>query len=92
MLKLVTVVKRALGKSERTFFKVPFIIAYPIGKCFDILAMCLGKRFAISSIRIKKFCSNSVYKSAISSTEFKPPFVLEEALKNTIEYEFKGKN
>jgi len=47
-----------------------------------------AKRFAISAIRVKKFCANSVYNTAIGSTGFVPPVVLEQALEKTVRHEF----
>jgi hypothetical protein len=59
-----------------------------IGKGFDLLAFITGKRFAISSIRVKKFCANSVYNTAIDKTGFISPVPLEQALAQTVRHEF----
>jgi hypothetical protein len=64
------------------------IASYLIGKGFDLVAAITGKRFAISSIRVKKFCANSVYNTAIDKTGFVPPVPLEQALSQTVLYEF----
>ena len=88
MNALVGTVNRLLGKSERIYFRLPFILGYLIGKCFDVIASVSGKRFAISAIRVKKFCSNSVYETSISDTSFVPPVSLESALERTVRYEF----
>jgi hypothetical protein len=61
---------------------------YLIGKCFDLVSAVTGKRFAISSIHVKKFCANSVFNTAVESTGFVPPVPLEEALENTVQHEF----
>jgi predicted nucleotide-binding protein (sugar kinase/HSP70/actin superfamily) len=47
-----------------------------------------SKRFAISSIRVKKFCANSVFNTVVESTGFVPPVPLEKALEKTARYEF----
>jgi len=47
-----------------------------------------GKKFPISAIRVKKFCANSVYESAIESTGFIPPVPLMEAIEKTVRFEF----
>ncbi len=88
MNQLVVSVKRTLGLSERLGFRLPFLLGYAIGKGFDFVAAISGKRFAISSIRVKKFCANSVYNTAIGSTGFLSPVPLSQALEQTIRHEF----
>jgi hypothetical protein len=41
-----------------------------------------------SAIRVKKFCINSVYNTAIDNTGFIPPVTLKQALERTVRYEF----
>lgn len=88
MNTLVVTVNRMLGKSEQFGFRLPFAAGYAIGKCFDVLAALTGKKFAISSIRVKKFCSNSVFETSIAKTGFVPPVPLSEALERTVRHEF----
>ena len=88
MNELVGSVKRILGKPEKIGFRLPFVVGYAIGKGFDIAAAIMGKRLAISSIRVKKFCANSVYSTGIDKTGFVPPVSLERAIEQTIRHEF----
>jgi len=88
MNRLVRTVKCILGKSEKIRFRLPISIGYFIGKVFDFASFLSGKKFAISSIRIKKFCANSVYNTAIENTGFVAPVKLEKALNQTIKHEF----
>lgn len=88
MNSLVANVNRILGRPEKIGFRVPFAVGYMIGKGFDLVAALSGKRFAISSIRVKKFCANSVYNNAIDQTGFVSPVPLEQALEQTVRYEF----
>ena len=88
MNSLVANVNRILGRQEKIGFRLPFTVGYAIGKGFDLVAALIGKRFAISSIRVKKFCANSVYNTAIDQTGFVPPVPLEHALAQTVRYEF----
>ena len=88
MNSLVTNVYRILGRPEEIGFRLPFAVGYIIGKGFDLVASLTGRRFAISSIRVKKFCANSVYNTAIDQTGFVPPVPLEQALGHTVRYEF----
>jgi hypothetical protein len=59
-----------------------------IGSCFDLVSKITGKKFPISAIRVKKFCANSVYDSAIESTGFISPVPLIEAIEKTVQFEF----
>ncbi|MCQ8897804.1 NAD-dependent epimerase/dehydratase family protein [Limnobacter humi] len=88
MNSLVGNVNRILGRPEKIGFRLPFTVGYMIGKGFDLVAALSGKRFAISSIRVKKFCANSVYNTAIDQTGFVPPVSLEKALAHTVRHEF----
>jgi nucleoside-diphosphate-sugar epimerase len=88
MNQLVGSVKQILGQSEKIGLKLPFCIGYAIGKAFDLIAAITGKRFAISSIRIKKFCADSVYGTSIEETGFVPSVPLSQALERTISHEF----
>ena len=88
MNSLVANVNRILGRPEKIRFRLPFAVGYAIGKSFDLFAVLTGKRFAISSIRVKKFCANSVYNTDIDQTGFVSPVPLQQALAQTVQYEF----
>jgi nucleoside-diphosphate-sugar epimerase len=88
MNQLVGSVKRILSQDEKIGIRLPYAVGYAIGKGFDLLAAITGKRFPISSIRVKKFCVNSVYNTAIDETGFLPPVSLAQALEKTICHEF----
>lgn len=92
MNKLVGSVKRILGLDEKIGLRLPYVAGYVIGKGFDLVAAITGKRLPISSIRVKKFCANSVYNTAIDKTGFVPPISLEQALEQTIRHEFVEKH
>jgi nucleoside-diphosphate-sugar epimerase len=88
MKSLVANANKVLGRSERVSFRLPLVAGLLIGKCFDLLSAATGKKFAISSIRVKKFCANSVYDTSIEQTGFVHPVSMEQALTQTIRYEF----
>jgi nucleoside-diphosphate-sugar epimerase len=88
MEHLVHIVNRLLGKSNLFNFRLPYFVGYFIGKCFDWISIITNKRFPISSIRVKKFCADSVYNTAIDQSGFTPPVSLEQALEKTVRYEF----
>ena len=85
---LVRRVKQCLGGGDKIGFRLPYFIGFAIGKMFDGVAAITGRRFAISSIRVKKFCANSVYNTAVDETGFVPPVDLVAALEKTVQYEF----
>ena len=80
---------KALGKPKAKLFHFPYWLAYCGGLCFDLLAFITRKKFAISSIRIKKFTQNTYFVgNNIKKTDFVAPVSLEEGLRRTIDYEF----
>jgi nucleoside-diphosphate-sugar epimerase len=88
MNQLVNHVNQLLGKRNRVGVYLPYSIGILFGKFFDLLAFLLNKKFTISSIRVKKFCSNSIYDSSIHKTGFIPPIQLLEAINKTVRFEF----
>ncbi len=88
MNTLVGHVNKLLGRSSEIKFRLPFSLGLLIGSSFDLVAKITGKKFPISAIRVKKFCANSVYESAIESTGFIPPVPLMEAIEKTVRFEF----
>lgn len=92
MNSLVANVNRILGRPEKISFRLSFSVGYVIGKGFDLFAALTGKRFPISAIRVKKFCAHSVYNTAIHQIGFVFPVPLEQALAQTVQYEFMESN
>ncbi len=89
MDELTTVICNALGKSKSNI-RIPYPIGIMGGYCFDILSKLTGKEFPVSSIRVKKFCARTQFKSNyIADTSFTPPVTLEKGIANTVQYEFK---
>ncbi len=88
MNSLVLTVNGILGKPKKIGLRAPFAVVYSMAKLLDLVAAATGKKFSISAIRVRKFCSNSVYNTAIDKTGFVPPVPLEKALERTVRYEF----
>lgn len=92
MNTLVLDVYRFLGKPKTHLVHFPYPLAYLGGKCFDLAAFVLHRKFAVSSIRVKKFCQNTYFTSSrVPQTGFVPPVRLGDGLRATIEYEFVNK-
>jgi len=82
--ELVKISSGIMGKSIFPF-KIPYLIGLLIGYFFDLLSFIMKKKFEISSVRVKKFCTSTQYDSNILSTfDFRPPFSLFEGLSKTI--------
>lgn len=91
MNTLVNEINKVLRKNKK-LIRCPYCIGFFGGLCFDVLAFTLRKKFSVSSIRVKKFCSNTMFDSAnIKKTNFKAPVTLIDGLQNTITYEFINK-
>lgn len=88
MNELISTVHRILGKHEEVGFRLPYVIGLMIGKGFDIISAITGKRLAISSIRVKKFCANTMFDSRVALSDFVAPVPLVEALERTVRHEF----
>jgi nucleoside-diphosphate-sugar epimerase len=85
---LVSHVNKLLGRSAKIRMRLPYALGLIVGNLFDLVAKVTNKKFPISAIRVKKFCANSVYESALAETGFVPPFPLMDAIERTVRYEF----
>jgi nucleoside-diphosphate-sugar epimerase len=88
MNSLVANVYGLLGRPYRGWLRLPYPVGYAIGLAFDLAAKLSARKFPISAIRVRKFCLNSVYRTRIEGTGFKPPVPLEDAIRRTVTYEF----
>jgi hypothetical protein len=60
--------------------------------CFDVLVEILHKKLPISAIRVKKFCTDTMFEyTNIQTTAFKPPMSLTGGLARAIKYKFINK-
>lgn len=89
MNTLVRLVREKFGKAGEPF-RLPLPIAMALGRLMDGVARAINKPLPVSSIRIRKFASDSVYGTKITTEMFVPPVSLEEALDRTIAHEFSG--
>lgn len=88
MNELTSIIYSSLGKDNKVI-KVPYLIGLSGGYLFDLLSKITGKEFSVSSIRIKKFCARTQFKSNnIDNTGFKAPVSLSQGINNTILNEF----
>ena len=78
----------AFGFLYNNKVKIPYSLGLLFGYVFDVLNFIFKQNFPLTSIRVKKFCADSVYESSALSSGFKPPFPLKLAIEKTIKYEF----
>lgn len=88
MNELIALVEQVLNKHIPSIH-FPYWMGMMGGYCFDVLAKILGRKLAISSVRVKKFCATTEFDSTkMQSTGFRPPYTLAEGLSRTLEFEF----
>lgn len=88
MNELVYTVNKSLNKKTSSI-KIPIALGLTGGYCFDLLATITNKEFPISSIRVKKFCARTQFKTQTDLADFRQPFSLEDGLSKTVKYEFR---
>ncbi|WP_297337036.1 NAD-dependent epimerase/dehydratase family protein [Algoriphagus sp.] len=88
MNTLVDLVNKILGKSTKLNIKIPYSVGLMMGKSLDFVSSLSGRKFPISAIRVKKFCSNTAFSSNIEKSGFIPPVDLKTGIVNTVKYEF----
>lgn len=85
---LVYYTGKVLGKNIPTL-RIPYALGLLGGYAFDALAFILRRKFAISSVRVRKFCAVTQYDSSKAmASGFQPPFLLQEGLRRTLESDF----
>lgn len=88
MNELVSEVEKSLNKKIPSTH-LPYALGMLGGYCFDILSKLTGKKFAISSVRVKKFCATTQFDaSKVHSSGFVAPYSLSQGLDRTLQYEF----
>ena len=89
MDELVRLVRAVLKLDTVPYMRVPYSLAYAGAMLFDLIAIVTGRDLAISSLRVKKFCTTTQFAAdRISEIPFAPPVTLSEALRRTLEFEF----
>ena len=88
--EIVDIVTDELGFKKK-IPSAPYWLGLAGGYAFDLPAKITGKKFPVSSIRIKKFTAvTTVNTDRLIESGFKAPYTLEQGLRNMIKYEFKG--
>lgn len=91
MAQLVNLVRQELGINGRPILRIPYVVGYMGGLALDLISRASGRKLPISSIRIRKFCSQTKFDSAkVSAIGFKPPYTLIDGLRRTIHFDFQS--
>ena len=89
MNELIDIFHNTIGKNHRINLKIPYALGLMGGYGYDLLAKITGKTYSISSIRIKKFCADTVINTdKLQNTGFVPSYSLAEGLSRMIKSEF----
>jgi nucleoside-diphosphate-sugar epimerase len=89
MSELIELFYISVGKKQKNKLKIPYFIGLMGGYFYDKLAKITGKTYPISSIRIKKFCANTVVNAdKLKKTGFVAPYTLKTGLERMINSEF----
>ena len=88
-IEIVEIVKNEMGLKKK-IVTIPYFAGLLGGSVFDIVSRVTGKKFPISSIRIKKFCAETtIDTNLLIKSGFRAPFTLEEGLRKMIRTDFK---
>ena len=87
MNELVSMIRSELGRGDGVGLRIPYWLGYSIAKFADLAAFVTRRSFPISSIRVKKFCSDTMFGTSVADTGFVPPVALNDALRKTIRHE-----
>jgi len=86
--ELVAITRRKLNQNGR-ILRIPYLIGLAGGYFFDLAALMTGRKFPISSIRIKKFCAGTqIAADKLRETGFIPRYSLEQGLERMIAADF----
>ena len=88
MNALVRLIRKNLFQKDNVGLRLPRFLGIFLGYFADLISFISRVSLPVSSIRVRKFLSNSMFSSKISETDFEPPFDLTDGLINTIKYEF----
>ncbi|WP_010182466.1 NAD-dependent epimerase/dehydratase family protein [Aquimarina agarilytica] len=90
MNELVSQVHKSLNKKGKSI-KMPYSLGMLTGYAFDLISKITNRKYAISSVRVKKFCAKTQFNATKIHSSFTSPFSLQEGLDHTLKYEFASK-
>ena len=88
MNTLVGLARATMFGKSGVGLRLPAALGFFVGFAFDILAINLGRALPVSSLRVRKFMSDTSFSTNIKKTGFVPPYDLNDSLVQTLKYEF----
>lgn len=86
--ELTDIIYKSLGQ-EKPSLALPYPVGLTAGYAFDALAKISGKKLSISSIRVQKFCADTVVAAEkCFQTGFVPAYTLNEGVRRMIDHDF----
>jgi nucleoside-diphosphate-sugar epimerase len=86
--EMVDSIQKSLGRDKK-IPAIPYFIGIIGGYTFDLLSMITGKKFTISSIRIKKFAADTTINTdKLQNCSFNLPYSFKDGLERTVKFEF----
>jgi len=88
--EIISITRTSFGRAGlASRIQIPYFAGLTAGIAFDLLARITGRKYPISSIRIRKFCADTtVTADRADQTGFKRPFTLSQGIKRMIQSEF----
>lgn len=84
---LVELAQQTLG--QRGTRRIPYVLGVPAGALCDLVARLTGRRFPISTVRVRKYAASTQFAAARAhASGFVPRHPLNDALVRTIRHEF----
>jgi nucleoside-diphosphate-sugar epimerase len=92
--EIVSIANQAFGRNGlASQMKIPYSLGLLGGLFFDALSRVTGRKYALSKIRIEKFCADTtVSADRIEQIGFQRPYLLTEGITRMIESEFLSKD
>ena len=88
MNELVNQVETSLSKKIPSV-RFPYFLGMMAGYSFDLLSKITRKKYAVSSVRVKKFCATTQFDATKAhNSGFIAPYTLAEGLNRTLQFEF----
>lgn len=89
MNELVLIARKVLFGKESIGLRLPYFLGILFGLFADLISKIFSINLSISSIRIKKFCKSTTFKSDdVYRLSFKPPYSLKDGIERTLHSEF----
>jgi nucleoside-diphosphate-sugar epimerase len=87
MDELIKAVRNGLGNNHNSVLRLPYKLGLFGGYAFDFISLISGRSFPISSIRIKKFCADTIVRAdKLKKINFRPPYSLTEGIQKTLDH------